>query len=134
MGALSIHRACRNSESPIEVIQFLVDQGPATVYHEDYHFKLSIRHPLCRTPLVGCRENPTLLGLGEPAITMINCKNHSLLMLASLASAPVEVCLWYLIKSQPCVCGPQPTLHFYSKKCSRAGHRPPEGVDRRKTS
>ena len=34
------HRACRNSESPIEVIQFLVEQGPATVYHEYNHFKL----------------------------------------------------------------------------------------------
>ena len=49
-GALPLHIACRDGETPIEVIQFLVNQDPATLHHLDNHGNLPINiHTLCES-------------------------------------------------------------------------------------
>jgi ankyrin repeat protein len=98
MGALPIHTACRNSKVPIEVIQFLVEQGPATVCHEDNQGNLPI-HTLCASqPALDTVK--FLLSKGEAGITMTNHENSTPFVVAALSSASVDV-LWYLIKVNP---------------------------------
>ena len=97
-GALPIHTACQNRDTPCEVIQFLVEHDPTTLHRTDNQGNLPI-HTLCAAP-------PTLisvkyvLGRHEAFISTLNSQGHAPFMVACLVSAPVDV-LWYLMTSNP---------------------------------
>ena len=97
-GALPLHRACRNREMPIDVLCFLVDQGPTALYHRDQQGNLPM-HVLCsaQPSLDAVRY---LLDRHDASIAAVNRQGRSPMLVAALASASVDV-LFYLLRANP---------------------------------
>ena len=98
-GALPLHIAClRSSNTPIEVIQFLVDQDPTSVLHEDSLGDLPI-HKLCASqPQLHTVQY--LHGKHQASVTMTNHDGCVPFMVASLSLASLDV-VWYLMVADP---------------------------------
>ena len=97
-GALPLHIACRKSNTPIEVIQFLVDQDPTSVLHEDSLGDLPI-HKLCASqPQLHTVQY--LHGKHQASVRMTNHDGCVPFMVASLSLASLDV-VWYLMVADP---------------------------------
>ena len=98
-GALPLHVACQNSNTPIEVIQFLVEQDPGTVRRRDNQGNLPI-HSLCASQPPRLKTIMYLHSKHEGSVMLTNHQGRSPFMMAALASASLNV-LWYLIQANP---------------------------------
>ena len=92
--ALPLHTACRNAKTPIQLIQFLVEQNPCAILHEDSHGNLPI-HTICAShpPLYTVEF---LTSSHKTSITALNREGCSPFMVACVASASLDVILWLL--------------------------------------
>ena len=99
-GSLPLHIACQYPETPIQLIEFLVEQDPSTVRQTDHAGNLPI-HILCSFQ-PSLHKVKFLLGFDAESISAMNNRGSTPLEAAALASASVEV-LWYLMKANPAV-------------------------------
>ena len=99
-GALPLHIACQRPKTPIQLIEFLVEQDPSTVHQTDTTGNWPL-HSLCASR-PSLHKVKYLLDRDSKSGMALNNHAHSPFEVASLASASVEV-LWYLMKVDPVV-------------------------------
>ena len=98
-GALPLHIACQNSDTPIALIQFLVEHGPTTTHWRNNQGNLPI-HILCESVRPPLDTIKYLYGKHATSVTMKNYQGCSPLVVASTGRASLDV-VFYLMKINP---------------------------------
>ena len=98
-GALPLHIACQNSDTPIALIQFLVEHGPTTMHCRNNQGNLPI-HILCGTARPPLDTIKYLHSKHATSVTMKNYQGCSPFVVASTGRASLDV-VFYLMKINP---------------------------------
>ena len=98
-GALPLHIACQNRDTPIDVLQFLVEQDPTTVRRRDNQGNLPI-HTLCASNPMLASVMYLLPQSGDEAFHTTNRQGRTPLMVA-LLTARHDVLFYLVLHAHP---------------------------------